>query len=100
MEERRARDGGLAGSFVPMPSTNAPIVQATAVALNIRSWLKGVAVYSGKFHSCLFRHVATHYNSTLMPSLPGTAVQDRQKSSDPCCQLGLCVPGTAILRSS
>ena|SRR5450759_2455154 len=28
-----------------------------------------------------------------------TAVQNRQKSSDPCCKRGLCVPGTGILRS-
>ena len=28
-----------------------------------------------------------------------TAVQDRQKSSDPCCKRALCVPGTGILRS-
>src|ERR1017187_4604457 len=29
----------------------------------------------------------------------GTAVQDRHRSSDPCCKRGLCVPGTGILRS-
>ena len=28
-----------------------------------------------------------------------TLVQDRQKSSDPCCNQGLCVPGTGILKS-
>src|ERR1035437_5969151 len=28
-----------------------------------------------------------------------TAVQDRQKSSDPCCKRGLWVPGTGNLRS-
>ncbi len=28
-----------------------------------------------------------------------TAVQNRQKSSDPCCKRGLCVPETGILKS-
>jgi len=28
-----------------------------------------------------------------------TAVQNRHKSSDPCCKQGTCVPGTGILRS-
>lgn len=39
---------------------------------------------------------------TIVIYSKGTAVQDRQKSSDPCCKRGLCVPGTGVrnLRSA
>ena len=44
-------------------------------------------------------HRQWYVDTAMDELLETTAVQDRQKSSDPCCKRALCVPGTGILRS-
>jgi ParB family chromosome partitioning protein len=43
--------------------------------------------------------VAHRYDTRQAGQLYTTAVQNKHKSSDPCCKRGLCAPGTGNLRS-
>jgi len=84
--------------FHHQPERSASKLSALAYVAEFWSGLDEDLPSFGRVEDCLCRLDLTH--ETLMElTSQDTAVQNRQKSSDPCCKRGLCVPGTGKLRS-
>jgi len=76
--------------------------------MNYARWARNLrqAAQTGPHHArAIFRAIEvviesgrTGHGSGFQKLLELTAVQNRQKSNDPRCKRGLCVPGTGILR--